>query len=132
MIEISAGILTLVSVGIFAAHALDAFLTGTGDRELEYDPATDYGCIIRLLVLTGQRRGEVGGMCWSELNFTRQLWSLPGERAKNGIAHDVPLSLQALAIVTAICDAWFASIPDPQRRCFQQALTRTGLPTAPT
>jgi uncharacterized protein len=24
------------------AHALDAFLTGTGDRELEYDPATDY------------------------------------------------------------------------------------------
>jgi hypothetical protein len=28
MIEISAGILTLVSVGIFAAHALDAYRSG--------------------------------------------------------------------------------------------------------
>jgi hypothetical protein len=32
MIELSAGILALVSVGIFAAHALDAYRTGLGER----------------------------------------------------------------------------------------------------
>ena len=64
------------------------------------DPATDYGSILRLLILTGQRREEVGGMRWSELNLAKRTWSLPGNRTKNKRPHLVPLSTQAMAILT--------------------------------
>ena len=36
-----------------------------------------YFSILRILLLTGQRRGEVGGMRWSELELDRALWRLP-------------------------------------------------------
>ncbi len=61
-----------------------------------------YGAIVKLLMLTGQRREEVGGMLWPEINTDSALWSLPGERTKNGRPHDVPLSSAALAIVEAL------------------------------
>ena len=37
----------------------------------------DYGRIVRLLILTGQRRDEVGGISSSELDFARAVWSIP-------------------------------------------------------
>jgi integrase len=52
----------------------------------------DYGRIVRLLMLTAQRREEVGGMGWPEIDLDKTLWSIPGARTKNGKAHDVPLS----------------------------------------
>jgi integrase len=58
-----------------------------------------FGKIIQLLLLTGQRVGEVGGLPWSELDVDHALWHLPGARAKNGKAHDIPLSDQAMAII---------------------------------
>jgi integrase len=57
-----------------------------------------FGAILQLLILTGQRRGEVGGMMWSELDLEAGTWSLPRERVKNDRRHEVPLSRQALAI----------------------------------
>ena len=51
-----------------------------------------FGPIIRLLILTGQCRGEVAGMDWSELSDDLTIWSLPPERTKNRTAHNVPLS----------------------------------------
>lgn len=63
------------------------------------DPSTDYGRIVRLLMLTGQRREEVGAMRWSEIDSRRALWTLPGSRTKNGRTHEVPLSSQALAML---------------------------------
>ena len=57
---------------------------GTGDY--------DYGRIVRVLVLTGCRREEVGGLRWSEIDLFERLIRLPAERCKNGRAHDVPLS----------------------------------------
>lgn len=48
--------------------------------------------IIRTLLLTGQRRGEVAGMAWGELAPDLSVWTIPAARAKNGRAHDVPLS----------------------------------------
>ncbi len=59
----------------------------------------DYGRIVRVLILTGQRRDEVGAMAWPELDLDRALWSIPRQRTKNGLAHDVPLSAPALAIL---------------------------------
>ena len=59
----------------------------------------DYSKILRLLLLTGQRRGEVGGIRRTELDFDRETWSLPGARTKNKLPHDVPLSRQARKIL---------------------------------
>ena len=50
----------------------------------------------RLLILTGQRRSEVAGLKWLELDRATATWTLPAERAKNGAAHLVPLSASAV------------------------------------
>lgn len=55
--------------------------------------------IVRLLVLTAQRRGEVAGMRWSEIDWTNAVWNIPAERTKNGRAHAVPLSPLALDVL---------------------------------
>jgi integrase len=59
----------------------------------------DYGQIIRLLIVTGQRRGEVGSMAWNAVDLTSGLWVMPRARTKNGLEHEVPLSSPALAIL---------------------------------
>lgn len=61
-----------------------------------------YGSIVRLLLLTGQRREEVAGMRWSEIAMKADgsaLWVLPASRAKNGLAHEVPLLPAATALL---------------------------------
>ncbi len=61
----------------------------------------DYGAIVRLLILTGQRREEVGGILWSEIDFDKRLWSIASDRTKNARPHEVPLSQPALDILGA-------------------------------
>jgi integrase len=62
-------------------------------------PDNDYGRIVRLLILTGCRRDEIGSLRWSEINRDARLIALPGERTKNGRTHDVPLSKAALEVL---------------------------------
>lgn len=52
--------------------------------------------MFRLLMITGQRRDEVSGMTWAELNRSRAEWTMPGNRTKNAKAHIVPLNLNAI------------------------------------
>jgi len=61
-----------------------------------------FGPLIKLLILTAQRRDEVAKMQWSELNLRAALWTLPGVRTKNNEPHQVPLSDHALAVLTAL------------------------------
>jgi integrase len=61
----------------------------------------DYGAIVRLLILTGQRREEVAAMRWSELDFDKRLWRIGAERTKNGLLHEVPLPDAALELLAA-------------------------------
>ena len=56
-----------------------------------------YGGIVELLALTGQRRGEVAGLTWQELNLEQRLWTIPKSRTKNAKAHVVHLSEQSMA-----------------------------------
>ncbi len=55
--------------------------------------------IVRLLILTGQRRNEIGGLRLSEIDFDRGLIVLPPARTKNKRQHELPLSPQASAIL---------------------------------
>jgi integrase len=54
-----------------------------------------FGQIIRLLLLTGQRREEVSGIAWSELSDDLTKWTIPASRTKNGVPHIVPLNKPA-------------------------------------
>lgn len=58
-----------------------------------------HGPIEQLLLLTGARRGEVAGMRWQEVDTAARTWTLPKERSKNGVAHEIPLSDAALSII---------------------------------
>jgi len=61
-----------------------------------------FGPLVRLLLLTAQRRDEVGGMMWSELSADGATWTIPKERAKNGKAHVVHLAPAARAILAEV------------------------------
>jgi integrase len=54
---------------------------------------------IRFALVTGQRRGEVAGIPWSEVDLTEKLWRLPGTRTKNGRPNIIPLPPLAMAII---------------------------------
>ena len=70
------------------------------DEELTYviraieEEQSVFGPLFMILLMTGQRRGEVAGMRWSEIrdfDTGEALWEIPGERTKNKQAHLVPL-----------------------------------------
>jgi integrase len=60
-----------------------------------------YGTIVKLLILTGQRRDEIAGLRWSEIDFDRGVISLPGTRTKNGRPHEVPMTATVLSLLQA-------------------------------
>jgi integrase len=64
-------------------------------------PADDYGDIVRLLMLTGQRREEIGALRWSEIDLDKGVITLPGERIKNGRDHVIPISDAVRTILQA-------------------------------
>jgi integrase len=55
---------------------------------------------IELLILTGVRSGEVRGATWSEIDFDRSVWAIPGPRMKMKEDFSIPLSQRALEILT--------------------------------
>ena len=59
-----------------------------------------WGHLFKMLLITGQRRGEVAGMKWSEI--TADGWRLPAERAKKGKGHLVPLSSLAREVLDGV------------------------------
>jgi integrase len=62
-------------------------------------PARGYGDIIKLLILTGQRREEMGHLRWSEVDLAKGVIKLGPERTKNKHQHEVPLSGMARSIL---------------------------------
>lgn len=54
---------------------------------------------IELLMLTALRTVEVRGADWKEIDFDARVWNVPASRMKRRIAHAVPLSAQALAVL---------------------------------
>jgi integrase len=58
-----------------------------------------YSGIVEFLALTGQRRDEVGGLTWNELDLAQRIWMIPKARTKNAKAHVVHLSEQSMAVL---------------------------------
>ena len=58
-----------------------------------------YGTIVEFLALTGQRREEVAQATWDEFDLASRTWTLPAIRTKNGKAHIVHLSKEAIVLL---------------------------------
>ena len=61
-----------------------------------------FGPFFKLAILTGQRRNELAGMRWNEIDFDKKIWRIPKERSKNGLAHELPLAQQVIALLEAL------------------------------
>jgi integrase len=57
---------------------------------------------LRLMILTGQRREEILAAEWDEFDLGKRVWIIPGQRAKNGKPHIVPLSPAVLALLKSL------------------------------
>lgn len=64
---------------------------------------------LKFVLLTGVRKSEFIGATWSEIDFDKALWTIPAARMKAGKAHVVPLSDQALDILTAFRSCYACS-----------------------
>jgi integrase len=81
-----------------------------------------FGGFYRLLLLTGQRRGQAAGMTWDEVDPEHALWTTPGSRMKTGKEHAVHLSELALDVLAEaragqrlrirILDRWRSSVAE--------------------
>lgn len=58
------------------------------------------GPLFKLLFVTGQREGNVAQMRWDELDLENGVWTIPAEKFKADREHVVPLSKQAIAILS--------------------------------
>ena len=57
---------------------------------------------LEFTILTAARTGEILGMTWGEVDFEKRLWTIPGERMKAGVTHEVPLCKAAIMLLETI------------------------------
>jgi len=61
-----------------------------------------FGPLVKLLLLTAQRRDEVASLEWSEIDLEKRTWTMPREKAKNDRAQEVHLSVAAAEVLEAL------------------------------
>jgi integrase len=61
-----------------------------------------FGSMIKILILTGQRRSEVAEMTWKEIDLKKTQWTIPAERSKSKREHIVPLPDYAVRVIQAV------------------------------
>ena len=59
------------------------------------------GALFRVMLLTGQREGEVAGMRRAEIDAAKRQWVIPGARTKNGKEHVVHLGDVTMEVLPA-------------------------------
>jgi integrase len=64
-------------------------------------PEGDYGTIVKLLMLTGQRLTEIADLRWPEIDFDKDVIRLPKERVKNNRPHEIPMSATVRLLLKA-------------------------------
>ena len=64
-----------------------------------------FSAIFKTLLLTGQRKNEVAGMRWLEVDLDAGGWTIAKERCKNGKAHTVDLHPEVVRLLDPLGDA---------------------------
>lgn len=86
---------------------------------------------IKLLILTGTRRGELAAMRWDEINFKAGMWTIPAEKTKNRQSHIVYLSdlskqlLEKIGLLTSSSPFVFDTGLNSHGHIHTDALTRS-------
>jgi len=85
---------------------------------------------LKMLVLTGQRPGEVCGMSWGEVDLDEGFWNIPAQRMKNSEPQRIPLLPMAIEVLKQ-AEAYsgdskfvFRSSHKPERPIIRQAITK--------
>jgi integrase len=73
-----------------------------------------FGPFFRMALATGQRREEVAGMRWADIDEGERTWTLSSEMTKPGRAHVVPLSALAVQILGKARDAEQMLLTEPE------------------
>jgi integrase len=61
-----------------------------------------FGELLRCCLLTAQRRKEVAGMLWAELDLDRAIWEIGSARYKTEIVHVVPMPAAAVELIRGL------------------------------
>lgn len=69
-------------------------------KTLDRHPNQRAANAIRLLMLTGARRGEVLGATWDQFDLRREVWTKPSHHTKQKCTEHVPLNAPARALVS--------------------------------
>lgn len=86
--------------------------------------------VLKMILLTGQRPGEVAGMTWAEIDEDAHCWNIPSERMKNAAPNKVPLcpmaleTIQTARIYSAGSDFVFRSSHKENEPITRHALSR--------
>ncbi len=80
---------------VLSADEIRAFWHGLEGAKM----AAGTKLILQLMLVNGQRKGEVVSAAWKEIDSG--WWTIPGEKTKNGLPHRVPLSPLALELLQA-------------------------------
>ncbi len=86
-----------------------------------------YGPMCQLLLTTAQRRSEISGLTWQELDLERAQWTIPRHRAKSDREHVVALSSLAMSILAPLprhSDLVFSRSAEITPRGFSKAKVR--------
>ncbi len=103
---------------------------GTELENKEIDMYRPTKLAIRLLLLTGQRCGEVAGMTWDEIDFDSNFWNIPPGRMINAEPQRVPLLPMALEVLkqakvySGNSPFVFQSSHKPEKPMIRQSITR--------
>jgi integrase len=81
---------------VLDADEIRLFWEGAGQLGWPFEP------LFKLLLITAQRREEVGSITWEEIDIERCRWTIPATRSKNGKAHIVHLSPLAVSIIEGL------------------------------
>jgi integrase len=81
---------------VLTGEELKAFWQTAGTLGAPFDD------FFKLLLLTAQRREEVAGMHWREIDLEAATWTIPKERCKNGKEHTVDLCPEAARLLQAL------------------------------
>ena len=105
-------------------QALDGSLAGMPAR---------VALALRLQLVTAQRKGEVVSAEWKDMDLERErVWTIPSEKAKNGLAHRVPLSDLAIELLAGIkktsgTSRWLFPSPDGDKPMTGRAINHAVL-----
>ena len=101
---------------VLSESEIRQFWTGLGSADLAMSDSIK--TVLRLMLVTAQRKAEVVNARWAEFDLEGGWWTIPAERSQNGLPHRVPLASLAISILGKLREQSTESeflFPSPQR-----------------